>query len=282
MIQYPPAIVDAFTEVDASDSRAQRRTGANQLTTQGTAPSQGQLGRTSTGVQTANAALGMRMGYWMDQITDLVFKPFLEACHAMNSYWLPEDEISEFFDKERQEDQIRNPLDIKNAELKFEMLAGSKLKSRMAMIQLAPTLVQLLQLQPVLEAIGDQQLKVDWVEVIQSLLDSVSWPGTQKFIVEMTPQDMQMQQQKNQMAMQNSALMIKHQNAMQEIEQKARGQAGTHIIRGLVDHMDPEKQMNALGGLQAIIEGGQNGGNQQGAQNDQGQAGGPGQGGQGA
>jgi hypothetical protein len=274
MIQYPPALVDAFTEVDASDSRAQRRTGANQLTTQGTAPAQGQLGRTSQGVQTANAALGMRMGYWMDQITSLVFKPFLEAVHTMNSYWLPQDEISDFFDKERSEDQIRDPLDIKNAQLKFEMLAGSKLKTRMAMIQLAPQLVQFLQLQPVLEAIADQQMKVDFVEFLQSMLDAVSWPGTQKFIVEMTAQDLQAMQQKNQMAMQNSAIALKHQAAMEEIEQKARGQAGTHIVRGLVDHMAPSEQANAF----MMMQGGQNADNQQGSQNGQGQAGPAGQG----
>lgn len=279
MIQYPPALVDAFTEVDASDSRAQRRTGANQLTTQGTAPSQGQLGRTSAGVQTANAALGMRMSYWMDQITALFFVPFLEAIHEMNQLWLPEEEIAGFFEEELKGELNLDPLAVKNAELKFEILAGSKLRQRQSMLQVAPTLVQLLQLAPVLEAISDQQMKVDWTELMQVLIDAVGWPGAQKFIVEMSQQDIQMQQQKQQMALQQNQIMMKHQAAMQEIEQKAKGQAGTHIVRGLVDHMDPEKQMNVLAGIQSIMNGGQNG-DQQGGEAQGGQPGGQGQGGQ--
>jgi hypothetical protein len=265
MIQYPPALVDAFTEIDASDARSQRRTGANQLVTQGTAPAQGQLGRTSSGIQTANAAIGARMGYFMDQITHLMFIPFLEVVHEMNCLYLPEDEIGDFFHDELIEEFRGDPLQVKNANLRFETLAGSKLRQRMAMLQLAPQLVQLLQLQPVLEAIGDQQLKVDWVEVIQTLLDATGWPGAQKFIVEMSQQDMQKQQQKNQMAMQMNQIAMKHMATMQEIEQKGRSTAGVHIVKGLVDHMDPEKQMNALGSLQSIMQGGQNGNQDTGA-----------------
>lgn len=261
MITYPPAVTDAFTEVEASDSRAQRRTGANQLVTQGTAPSSGQLGRTSAGVSTAVGALGARIGYWMDQICDLMFLPFLEAVHQMNCQWLPKEEIEDFFDSELNEEFSGSALDVKNANLKFEILAGSKLRSRMAMLQLAPQLVQLLQLAPVLDAIGDQQKKVDWPEMIQCLLDATDWPGAQKFIVEMTDEDRQRQQQKSQQAMQTSQIALKHMASMDEIEQKSRGQAGVHIIRGLIDHMDPVNRTAALQQLKDLFTapaGGQN------------------------
>lgn len=253
MIQYPPAIVDAFTEIEASDSRAQRRTGANQLVTQGTAPSQGQLGRTSAGVSTAVGALGARIGYWMDQITGLMFMPFLEALHEMNQQWLPADEVDTFFREELEEQLELDPLQLKNANLRFEVLAGSKLRQRMALLQIAPTLVQVLQLAPVLDAIGDQQKKVDWVELMQSLLDATDWPGAQKFIVDMTDEDKQRQQQKSEQAMQQNQIVLKHQAAMQEIEKKAGGQAGVHIVRGLVDHLDPVNRMQALSQLKDFL-----------------------------
>jgi hypothetical protein len=274
MIQYPPALMDAFTEIEASDSRAQRRTGANQLVTSGTAPGAGQLGRTSAGVQTANQALGMRMGYWLDQITSYMFRPFLEAMHEMNQLWLPQKEIADFFQDELDEDSPNDPLDIKNATLKFEMLAGSKLKTRMSMMQITPQLVQLFALQPVIEAISAQQLKVDWVELVQAMLDAVSWPGAQKFISEMTPQDQQQQQQKNAMLQQSNQIALKHKAAMEEIEMKGRSQAGTHIIRGLVDHMGPQAQAQAA---MAMMGGGPDAG-QQDAQGQGGPPGGAGQG----
>lgn len=262
MIQYPPALVDAFTEVEASDQRAQRRTGANQLVTQGTAPSSGQLGRTSAGISTAVGALGARISYWMDQITDFMFIPFLKAVHEMNRQWLPEEEIKDFFDDQLKEAFNGTPLDIKNAELEFEILAGSKLRARMAMLQLAPQLVQLLQLAPVLDAISDQQKKVDWVELVQSMIDATDWPGGQKFITDMTDDDKKRQAQKAQAQVQGSQIALKHMATMEEIEQKARGQAGTHIVRGMIDHMDPESRMNVLTQLKALMspdQGGQNG-----------------------
>ena len=167
--------------------------------------------------------------------------------------------------EELQDEFTGDPLDLKNANLRFQILAGSKLRSRMAMLQLAPQLVQLLQLAPVLDAIGDQQKKVDWVELIQCLLDATDWPGAQKFVVDMTQEDKQRQQQKSQQAMQTSQIALKHMAAMDEIEQKSRGQAGVHIIRGLIDHMDPVNRTQALSQLKDLFmpEGGQ------GAQGDQ-------------
>jgi len=269
MMQHPPALVDAFTEVDASDARAQRRTGANQLITQGTAPAIGQLGRTSAGISSAAGALGVRMGYWMDQICNLMFIPFLQAVHEMNSQWLPPEEIRDFFEEELDEAfQLSNPLDVKNANLRFDVLAGAKLRARMSLMQLAPQLVQLLQLAPVLDSIADQQKKVDWVELIQALLDATDWPGAQKFVTDMSDEDRQRQQMKNQFMQQNSQIALKHQAEMEEIEQKSRGQAGVHIVRGLIDHMDPVNQTQALSQLRDAMsppEGAQGGQETQGA-----------------
>lgn len=253
MIPYPPAIIDAFSEVDASDARAQRRSGANQLITQGSAPAAGQLGRTSQGISTATAAIGAKIGYWADQISGNVVVPFLEACHEMNSLWMPEDEIKEFFQKNLKEEAFpQDPLEVKNAELKFQMLAGAKLQKRMAMLQLAPTLVQLLMAPPVLEAISDAQHKWDWVEFIQVLLDAAGWPGTQKFIVEMSEDDMKRQQEKQQMALQQNQITMKHQAQMAEIEQKGKAQAGVHIVKGMVQNMDPANRLAALQGLKDL------------------------------
>jgi hypothetical protein len=189
-----------------------------------------------------------------------MFVPFLEAMHEMNSLYLPEKEIRDFFAKELSEGLRFDPVDIKNSDLRFEVLAGSKLRARMAMLQLAPQLVQLLQLAPVLDAISDQNKKVDWVEMIQVLIDATDWPGAQKFIIDMTDEDKQKMQQKAQMALQQSQIAQKHAAAMDEIEQKARGQAGVHIVRGLIDHMDPVNRAQAMSQMQEMFQTPQPGG----------------------
>jgi hypothetical protein len=244
MIQYPPAITDAFAEVEASDSRAQRRTGASELVTQGTAPGSGQLGRTSTGINAAVAAVGARMGYLVEQICDNFFIPFLEAVHEMNCRWLPPDEIHQILTEELASDYEGDAIDLKNANIKFDMLAGAKLKAKMAMLQVAPTLVQILQAAPIIEDLTNKGKKVDWVAFMQAIMDSTDWPGAQKFIVDMTDEDKKALQAKNEFAQQNSQIALKHQATMEEIEMKGRAQAGTHIIKAMTDHMHPETQAN--------------------------------------
>jgi hypothetical protein len=244
MIQYPPAITDAFEEVEASDSRAQRRTGASELVTQGTAPGQGQLGRTSTGINAAISAVGARMGYLVEQICDNFFIPFLEAVHEMNGRWLPVEEIQAILTDELALDYEGDAIELKNANIKFDMLAGAKLKAKMAMLQIAPTLVQLLQIAPVIEDLTNKGMKVDWSAFIQAVLDSTDWPGAQKFIVKMTDEDKKALQAKNEAMQQQNAILLKHQATMAEIEQKGRAQAGTHIIKAMTDHMHPETQAN--------------------------------------
>jgi hypothetical protein len=55
------------------------------------------------------------------------------------------------------------------------------------------------------------------------------------------------------MAMQQSGIALKHMASMEEIEQKARGQAGVHIVRGLIEHMDPQNRLAALQQLKDLM-----------------------------
>jgi hypothetical protein len=105
----------------------------------------------------------------------------------------------------------------------------------------------------VLDAIDAQQMKVDWMEFIQTLLDSTDWPGAQKFIVKMTDDDRKRQQQKSEQAMQTNQIALKHQATMQEIEKKGLAQSGTHIIRGLVEQMNPANRMQVLAQLKDLF-----------------------------
>jgi hypothetical protein len=94
MIEYPPALMDAFTEVEASDSRAQRRSGANELITQGGQQGPSSITRTATGMNALSAGVGARLGYLIDFISDLIFVPTLEFIQECNSKWLDEETIT--------------------------------------------------------------------------------------------------------------------------------------------------------------------------------------------
>jgi hypothetical protein len=246
MIQYPPAITDAFEEVAQSDTRAQRRTGANEFVTTGSAPSTGQIGRTASGVQTLAAGVGARIGYFVDFIANLFFIPALEAIHQMNAMWLDEEQIDEILTSKLGEQYKGDALDVKNARLKFRMLAGAKLRSRQQRSQTLPNITQFLMSPQIQDALNDQQMKLDIAEVIQQWFDVTETPGRQSLIVPMSAQDKQRQQAKNEAMQAMSQAEQKHRHTLEEIEAKGQAQAGTGIIKELAKHVSPETAQAAL------------------------------------
>lgn len=246
MIQYPPALQDAFEEVAQSDMRAQRRTGANEMVTQGTMPSAGQVGRTASGVQTLSAGVGARLGYFVDQIATLYFIPALEAFHKMNCMWLTEDDIDSILEDKMKAEYNGACEEIKNARVKFRMLAGAKMRSRQQLAQSLPMMTQFLMSPDIQGALSDQGLKLDLVEMVQLWFDVTETPGRQSLIQKLTQEDKARIAAKNEAMIQSNLESQKNAHALQQIEAKGQAQAGTHVIKSLADHLSPE-QMAAAG-----------------------------------
>ena len=246
MIQYPPAITDAFEEVAQSDMRAQRRTGANEMVTQGSVPGQGQIGRTASGVNALSAGVGARLGYFVDQIAQLYFIPALEAFHKMNAMWLDEDQIDDILTSEMGEDYKGDALDVKNARLKFRMLAGSKMRARQQQSQSLPMMTQFLMSPDIQGALSDQGKKLDVSQVVQMWFDVTETPGRQSLIVDLTDEDKKRIAAKNEAALQTNMEAQQHQHAMEQIEQKGITQSGVKVFEQLAGHIAPEQMAGAM------------------------------------
>jgi hypothetical protein len=251
MIQYPPAIADAFTEVEASDNRAQRRSGANEIVTQGTLTQPSSITRSATGVQTLAAGVGARSAYFIDFVVMLVIVPFLEFVHEMNCRWLPIEEIEKILDEELAEEFKGDAIELRNANVKFKLEAGTKLRAKAAMMNLAEPLMQFFSQAPVLESLQDQGKKFNFAKFAQQVLDSVDWPGEQEIVTDQTDQDKAILKQKSDQAQQQSLINQKHQATMEEIEQKGISQSGTHVIKALVEELAarPEDKIELLKAL---------------------------------
>jgi hypothetical protein len=249
MLQYPPAIMDAFTEVEASDSRAQRRSGANEIVTQGAMSHPSSIGRTASGINTLAAGVGARSAYFVDFVSRLFIVPFLELVHEMNSRWLPIEDLRAVLTEELEEAYKGDAIEIKNANVKFNMQAGTKMRAKQGMLQLAQPLMQFFSLQPVLESMQDQETKFNFAKFAQQVLDAVDWPGQQEIVSPMTAEDKQRLAQKNEMMQQMSMINQKNQGALQQIEAKGLSQSGTHIIKSLVDEqsgLTPDHKVQLL------------------------------------
>jgi len=263
MIEYPAALMDAFTEVEASDSRAQRRSGANELITQGGQQGPSSITRTATGMNALSAGVGARLGYLIDFISDLIFVPTLEFIQECNSKWLDEETVTQILTDELAHDYDGDMLDVVNAKLKFRMLASAKARARQALAQNMMPMLQIFQQQPVQEAMQLQGLVVDWVEIAQAIADISEIAGTQKWIRPMDPKEQQALKQKNEFAQQMATKAIDNQHQLQQISAKGDAQSNTaaikEIIKGVVEELkegaDPltgepsDDQMEPSGGM---------------------------------
>jgi hypothetical protein len=241
MIEYPPALEDAFTEVEASDSRAQRRSGANELITQGGQQGPSSITRTATGMNALSAGVGARLGYLIDFISDLIFVPTLEFIQDCNSKWLDEETITSILTDELAHDYDGDMLDVVNAKLKFRMLASAKAKARQALAQNLMPMLQILQQQPVQEAMQLQGLKTDWVEIAQAVADISEIAGTQKWVVPMTEQDKQAVKAKSEFQQSMISGAVDNQHQLQQIAATGKSQAQTamvkEIVKGVVEEL---------------------------------------------
>jgi hypothetical protein len=241
MIEYPPALADAFTEVEASDSRAQRRSGANEMITQGGQQGPSSITRTATGMNALSAGVGARLGYLIDFISDLIFVPALEFFQECNSKWLDEETINSILTDELAHDYDGDMLDVVNAKLKFKMLASAKAKARQALAQNMTPMLQIFQQQPVIEAMQAQGLVVDWVEVAQAVADISEIAGTQKWVRPMSDMEKQALAKKNEFAQQVQTKQLEHQQNLESIAATGQSQTKTALAKivtqGIVDEM---------------------------------------------
>ncbi len=241
MIEYPPALTDAFTEVEASDSRAQRRSGANELITQGGQQGPSSITRTATGMNALSAGVGARLGYLIDFISDLIFVPALDFFQECNSKWLDEETIQAILTDELAHDYDGDMLDVVNAKLKFKMLAAAKAKARQALAQNLTPMLQIFQQAPVLQAMQEQKIQVDWVAVAQAVADISEIAGTQKWIVPMTADQQKALIAKNEFAQQMASGAVENQHQLQQIQAKGQSQSQTamvkEIVKGVVEEL---------------------------------------------
>lgn len=234
MLEFPPALSDAFTEVEASDARAQRRTGASEIGMQGSLTKGHNLERTATGVNTIANAAGARMQYFIEAVSNLAYVPLLDAFHEMNSKWLTPDTITTVLNDDLAHAYQGDAIEVKNAKLKFTMLASGKIQARQAMSASLPTLYQFLLSQPVIDALQQQGKKVDIGEMVQMLFDVSSWPNRQSVVIDMTQDDQLRAASQNQMMQQMASGAQDNQNKLQQIDAKGTADAAVSGIQAVL------------------------------------------------
>lgn len=235
--ELKPLVVEDLTEtvqanMEASQQRAYRRIGAVGGTNMPT-----QAMRTGSGVQTFQGDESAGAQYFMEQFFDLVFVPVLEAFLVHCSENLQPEQIQQILSEQDGKEYQGDILDIYNADTNIEIIAGVKLTVKQQVSQMAPILIQTLQNQAIQESLQIQGKKFLYGDFVEWWCRTMGI-DVDEFFADMTPEDLQRMQQKNQ-AMQQAAgkaQQIENQkNAdMETIDQKAAAQGQLAVLKSAV------------------------------------------------
>src|SRR6185437_5248076 len=222
----------AETALEASSQRAYRRIGAEGGTQMPT-----QALRTGSGVQTFQGDITERIQYFMEQFLNLVFIDVLKAFLTHICENLQPEQLDQILSDEDGKAFSGDHLDIYNADVDIEIIAGVKLAVKQAASQMAPIILQAVQNTAIQQALQVQGKKFDFAAFTKEWFELMGWDSGQLF-VDMTPDDLQRMQQQNQamQAAQGKLLQIQNQHAadLDSIDQKAAAQGQLAVLKSVV------------------------------------------------
>lgn len=175
----------------------------NPITSRGDVGSSGHsnMARSSAGASGILAGANTPISDFVDKLANQVIVPFLYDLQEMNRSMLPLSQLDFIMSDELKHEYVTNGgdlIDILNARVKFQVLAGSKMTTRRNMAQGLPQLTQFLASPAVIEQLAIEGKKVDINEITRMWFEAAEFPNINDVIIPMTPQDMQRMQQQSQ------------------------------------------------------------------------------------
>lgn len=240
-----PAI---FEVLGQSDNRAQRRTGANEVTVQGAIPDgSGGIGRTGTGMSALIEASSTLIEDFIDIIAEQVMVPTLEAFHYMNPEKMPPEYVEMLLSDELYEkwSEDKDPMMAITCKLDFSIKAGTKLAARRAMLQTLPMMLQFFQNPAVAEQLESAFLTLNFNELINMLYDATGWPNKPTLVQRMDEEQIAKLQSENPlvkslMEMQQQK-QIETDSKLQQINAQGMVRAGNTVLKSLMKQAEDKE-----------------------------------------
>lgn len=192
-VQWMPmanATQQAFLEVQAAEVRSQKITGISDLAALGTPGGGGNsANRTATGVRTQMNATTTRIKYSVVNFEDQVLQPFMYILHGMNKKFMDPNEAVKILGQEGTLLQF-DPLAVINADVNFQMLGSTKMKTRDALASGGLQFVVEGLLNPqIMQTFAQQGLKPNVQEITNLITDAFGMPQRSLF-TQMSEQEM--------------------------------------------------------------------------------------------
>jgi hypothetical protein len=147
--------------------------------------------RTGAGVEAMTSGENVKSTDLIDQISDLMFVPFIEYIIRQNHKLKPSQIKTWLSDELAASYKKVDPLSVINGQYKVTVSAASRLRARQQLNQVMGFIQTLVQAPGTVELLGVQALKFDAAEFLKAVLDSSGVPYRENFIKPMSDEDKQ-------------------------------------------------------------------------------------------
>jgi hypothetical protein len=243
-LQMPPVPAEAFSFIQQSQSAGASTSGANEQVVQGA----GHAGISTTGMRSGTGAAAViqanasRLDGPTGRFVRQVFEPWLFQMDDLDNDLLPTSVIKDILGEKMGNDFKVDHIEMRNAKVEYEVLAGSSLGAKKEMAQALPIMIQLLNNPTFTANANDAGYQFDAVAIFQAFVDAAGWKFSQKFLREMTPDEKKKHDANSPAAIaaaqQASAQKMQQDKFQQEQvleNQKQLGKAGNEAFRSSIE-----------------------------------------------
>jgi microcystin-dependent protein len=256
LLDTPKMPADIWAALKESEQATESSSGADQMLVQGSsAGPRSSMGRTAGGANILAGASATRLDGPLDNFIEQVFKPFLAVIDNLVFNVMSDAAIYHILGKEQGGDFLSdfNLQDFHNAQIEYEVLAGSSLAAKRTMAQSMVMLTQILDNPQIQQSLADiNEEYIDYKPIITMWLEASEWKNKNDIIKPMTA-DMKKKRDANSKAAQmQMQIQAKQQGDQQKFAQKQQleDQASDNRIK-----RDITREAAKASGLSEAVEG---------------------------
>lgn len=251
----PPEIPqEAWKIYELGKSGGEDLVGANSATMQGNLPGPGSsIGRTATGAQRIASKADESLSDPIAHI-EIVIERWLQFLWERVLEDMPLQEIRRIL-SDKYGEKILDTIDAETfmcAEFNIRVLAGQKLAHRVAVAQLIPFLLSLVQQPQLMQFMHEKGETINFSAIAKLYVEMSELQGRQDLIIPLTPQQQQSIAAMNPNAMKLQVMQaieqLKNEGKLQAIDKENQGKLYNTIVDKLMDHaagLQPLEQAQA-------------------------------------
>ena len=227
LLEQPKVPGDIWGAIKESESATESSSGADQTLVQGSSagPRAG-MGRSATGANLMAGASATRLDGPLDNFIEQVFKPWLSIIDMLVFNFMSDASILHVLGKEMGTDfltDVDSPFQIQDyhdAQIEYEVLAGSSLAAKRTMAQSMVMLTQILDNPQIQSMLAEAGKKINIESIIAMWLEASEWKNKNDIVVPMTPIEIQKRDANSKAALQQQAMQSKQQGDQQKFVEK--------------------------------------------------------------